>query len=242
MAEPWRTGIVTKIINETPSTRRFWIEVPDLISFDFKPGQFVTLDLPIHEKKNKRWRSYSIASSPDGTNSFELIIVRLEGGLGTAYLFDEIMEGSELLLRGPQGVFVLPENLDRDIFLICTGTGIAPFRSMVQHIHRYNIPHRNLYLLFGCRYVCDCLYGPELKALEEDLPGFNYLPTFSREPAENPLVRSGYVHSLYQQILETEKRPAYFYLCGWKEMINEAKQRILELGYDRKDIHLELYG
>jgi len=36
--------------------------------------------------------------------------------------------------------------------------------------------------------------------------------------------------------------PAYFYLCGWKNMIDEAKQRILALGYDKKDIHLELYG
>ena len=81
MLEPWRTGIVTKIIDETKATRRFWIQIPEVESFDFKPGQFVTLDLPIHEKRNKRWRSYSIASSPDGTNIIELVIVQLEGGL-----------------------------------------------------------------------------------------------------------------------------------------------------------------
>jgi ferredoxin-NADP reductase len=110
MLEPWRTGVVTKIINEASNTRRFWIEIPEVESFNFKPGQFVTLDLPIHEKKNKRWRSYSIASWPDGTNVIELVIVLLEGGLGTTYLFNEVKEGSELLLRGPQGVFVLPGN------------------------------------------------------------------------------------------------------------------------------------
>jgi ferredoxin-NADP reductase len=37
-------------------------------------------------------------------------------------------------------------------------------------------------------------------------------------------------------------KPAYFYLCGWRNMIDEAKQRILDLGYDKKSIHLELYG
>lgn len=172
MLEPWRTGTVTKILDETPSTRRFWIQVPEVETFDFKPGQFVTLDLPIHEKKNKRWRSYSIASEPDGTNIIELVIVLLEGGAGTTFLFNEVTEGSELLLRGPQGVFVLPETLDRDIFLICTGTGVAPFRSMVHHINRYNIPHKNLYLIFGCRKVNDCLYGQELKNLERDLEQF----------------------------------------------------------------------
>ncbi len=242
MPEPWRTGIVTKILDETPTTRRFWIQIPEIENFDFKPGQFVTLDLPIHEKKNKRWRSYSIASSPDGTNVFELVIVRLEGGLGTAYLFEHAAEGFELVLRGPQGHFVLPETIDRDIFWICTGTGIAPFRSMVQHIHRFNIPHKSLYLMFGCRHVSDCLYGPELKSLEDDLPGFYYLPTFSREPEENTLVKRGYVHSLYEEIIQQPPSPAYFYLCGWKQMIDEARQKITALGYDRKDIHLELYG
>ena len=151
MAEPWRTGTVIRIEQETPNTRRFWIQVPELERFDFKPGQFVTLDLPIHEQKNKRWRSYSIASWPDGTNIFELVIVLLEEGLGTPYLFREIKVGSELILRGPQGVFTLPSPLEKDLFLVCTGTGIAPFRSMVQYIKLHDLPHRDIHLIFGCR-------------------------------------------------------------------------------------------
>jgi len=105
--QPWRTGKVIRIENETPSIRRFWIEVQDTTDFNFIPGQFVTLDLPIHEKINKRWRSYSIASWPDGSNIFELVIVLLEGGAGSTYLFNEINVGSNLQFRGAQGVFVL---------------------------------------------------------------------------------------------------------------------------------------
>jgi CDP-4-dehydro-6-deoxyglucose reductase len=44
MLEPWRTGTVIKIENETSSTRRFWIQVPEITEFSFEPGQFVTLD------------------------------------------------------------------------------------------------------------------------------------------------------------------------------------------------------
>src|SRR6186997_1818687 len=116
--QPWQTGTVIRIEKESSDTNRFWIETPGIDKFDFIPGQFVTLDLPIHEKVNKRWRSYSIASWPDGTNVFELVIVLLEGGLGTQYLFNEVSVGSELILRGPQGVFVLPPVIDRDLFLI----------------------------------------------------------------------------------------------------------------------------
>src|SRR6476660_3536012 len=147
MLEPWRTGKVIKIEDATPTslTKRFWIQVPEVENFNFKPGQFVTLDLPIHEQKNKRWRSYSIASWPDETNVFELLIVLLEGGAGTTYLFNEIKEGSELTLRGPQGVFTLPDPIEKDLYFICTGTGIAPFRSMVNHIKLHSVPHKNIY-------------------------------------------------------------------------------------------------
>lgn len=242
MLQPWRTGVVIKIKEETLLTRRFWIQISEIDSFDFIPGQFVTLDLPIHEKKNKRWRSYSIASWPNGTNIIELVIVFLEGGLGTTYLFDEVREGSELLLRGPQGVFVLPQAIDRDLFLICTGTGIAPYRSMLHHIKHNKIDHRNVYLIFGTRYFKDCLYYQELKELEKEIDNYFYLPTFSRETEDNKALRKGYVHSVYEEIVSGEKPAAYFYMCGWKNMIDEAKERILGLGYDKKDIHLELYG
>lgn len=242
MLLPWRTGKVIRIEDATPFTRRFWIEVPELEVFDFKPGQFVTLDLPIHEKKNKRWRSYSIASWPDGSNVFELIIVQLPGGIGTAYLFDEVKVDSELLFRGAQGVFTLPETIEKDLFFICTGTGIAPFRSMVQYIYQNNIPHKNLYLIFGCRMKSDFLYADELLELQEKLPSFKYLPTCSRETGDDPALRKGYVHAIYEEIINSLKPEANFYLCGWKNMVDEAKQKIIALGYDKKDIHLELYG
>ena len=245
MLQPWRKGIVTRIEQETYNTRRFWITVPEIESFDFAPGQFVTLDLPIHEKPNKRWRSYSIASWPDGTNTFELLIVILEGGLGTTYLFNEVFEGSELTLRGPQGVFTLPQELSKDLYFICTGTGIAPFRSMVHHIQRHSIPHENINLIFGTRKREDLVYLEEMRRLEGEVEGFHYLPTLSREAWDGCC---GYVHAVYENLVhqkmngDAEPPPAQFYLCGWRAMVDEAKQRILKLGYDKKDIHLELYG
>lgn len=255
MLQPWQKGEIVRIENETNSTRRFWIQLPETDVFDFKPGQFVTLDLPIHEKPNKRLRSYSIASWPDGTNIFELVIVMLEGGAGTHYLFNELTVGSELRLRGPQGVFVLPEIIDKDLFFICTGTGIAPFRSMSYHILNHNIPHGDIYLIFGCRKFGDALYRDELAELEKKLTGFHYIPVFSREVPDNgdKIIRTGYAHVVYEEICRNNikisiadetalVKPASFFLCGWKNMIDEAKQRIQSLGYDRKSIHQELYG
>lgn len=246
--EPWRTGTVIRIEDETYNTKRYFIQVDDLESFDFKAGQFVTLDLPIHEQKNKRWRSYSIASWPDGTNIYELLIVLLEGGAGTTYLFNEVKVGSELIFRGPQGVFTLPEKIEKDIFFICTGTGIAPFRSMLNYLKLHKLSHKNLYLVYGCRTQKDLLYYHEMKALENEINHFYYLPTLSRETWDG---HTGYVHNLYEEICKknneaceniSDLKPVEFYLCGWKFMIDDARKKIADLGYDRKCIHLESYG
>lgn len=236
--QPWRIGKVIRIENETDDTRRFWVEVPELSSFDFIPGQFVTLDLPIHEKPNKRWRSYSISSWPDGTNIFELVIVLDKIGAGTPYLFNEVSVGSELSFRGPQGVFTLKEPLDEELVLICTGTGIAPFRSMIHHIRNNNIPHKNIYLVFGCRTKASLLYYEEMNNLQKEIIGFKYIPTLSREQWNG---HCGYVHNVYESLF-IDRRSAKFYLCGWKGMIDEARARITDMGYDKKLIHYEIYG
>ncbi len=236
--QPWIIGTVIKIEDETNDTKRFWIQVPSLDKFDFLPGQFVTLDLPIHEKSNKRWRSYSIASWPDDTNVFELLIVLNPSGTGTPYLFNEINVGSEITLRGPQGVFTIPQNLEKELFLICTGTGIAPFRSMVNFIFQNNLPHKKIHLIFGTRTKNNLLYFEEMKKLENDFKDFYFHPTLSRDDWEG---EKGYVHAIYERLCKS-KPDAQFYLCGWKNMIDEAKSRLIELGYDKKDIHLEIYG
>ena len=247
MLQPWLKCVVIKTEDITHSTRRFWIQVPELEKFEFEPGQFVTFDLPIHEQRNKRWRSYSIASAPDGSNIFELVIVLMEDGLGTPHLFNDVTVGSELMVRGPQGKFTMPPVLDKDLYLICTGTGIAPFRSMVHHIHQQQLPHKNIHLVFGCREFKDSLYEAELKQLENKLPGFYHHPCFSRELVVGPGQYSGYVHACYTELVEKHKGmtgaipEANFFLCGWKNMVDDAKKRILALGYDKSAIHLELY-
>ncbi len=238
MTLQWQTGIVKQIEQATPNTRRFWVELPEVEMFSFKAGQFVTLDLPIHEQRNRRWRSYSIASMPDKSNIIELVVVHVEGGAASKYIFNDIKVGSVFTLRGPQGVFVLPDRIEKDIYMISTGTGIAPFRSMLHYINYHQIPHKEINLIFGTRTREDLLYADEMRELEKMMPAFTYRPTLSREEWEGD---TGYVHSIYKKLC-VNKKPSMFMLCGWRAMIDEAKERILKMGYDKKDVHIEIYG
>ena len=156
-------SIVTNILIESENVKRYFFKVSDEVSFDFKPGQFVMLNLPIASKYTNR--SYSIASPPYGNNTFELAIVLNPKGLGTPYLWENIEVGSRIDVSKPLGKFNLEIPIVEDLCFIGTGTGIAPLRSMILHILNNNISYKNIYLIFGNRWEKEILFSGLLPVL-----------------------------------------------------------------------------
>ena len=245
----WKTGRIIRIQSVTSTTRRFWVQVDAEETVAFKPGQFITLDLPIAEKRNQRLRSYSIANNPDNTNILELCIVALEGGAASHYLFNEATEGTELTFKGPAGVFTLPETIqpEEELVLICTGTGVAPFRSMIRDLKVSNrLPHK-LHLIFGTRYASGILYREEFENLAREEDWFDYSVSLSRDEQLSDLqvefeLTPGYVHRLVEEHYGTPAENRKFMICGWSAMVDEAAERLLNLGYQKNQIRFELYG
>lgn len=241
MPTTWHSGIVRKIEMLSPDVRGFQVEVPAAQSIDFQAGQFVTMDLPIGEKRLQRWRSYSIANAPDGSNRLEFCIVRSTEGLGSKYLFEAVEVGSELRFKDPDGGFVLPEKIEKDLVFVCTGTGVAPFRSMILDLQKSGKPHRGIHLIFGTREESGILYRAEFEQLARSVPGFRYDIALSRQA--DWAGWKGHVHQVYLQQYATPRADVDFYLCGWSNMIDEAVANLLlRLGYAREQVHYELYG
>ncbi len=243
----WYDSKVIRIEQASPNTKRFWVEIPELEQFSFKAGQFVTMDLPLGEKRLQRWRSYSIANAPNGGNVLEFCIVNLEGGIASNYLFNEVTEGSILRFKGPDGTFTLPETIEKDLVLLCTGTGVAPFRSMLLDVLNKGQAHRDIHLIFGTRYANGILYKDEFEKMVTELPGFRYSVALSREmefPKWNTAeIRSGYIHQIYIERYSKVRPDVVFYICGWSKMIDEAVANlVLKLRYDRTQVRYELYG
>jgi ferredoxin-NADP reductase len=232
----------------TPQTRLFTFKLLGDEVFSFKAGQFITFDLPVHEKRLYRWKSYSLANAPDNTNHFELCIVKNEGGLGTTYLFDQIIIGDKLKFKGPEGSFILPENRPETICFICTGTGIAPFRSMLWDICQQPVKASAIRVIFGTRKMENVLFLDEWRELVKLLPDFQVHIALSRDE-ELPLIKEkniffykGYVHQIYQHQKLFDAKEPIFYLCGWRNMIDEAQKNLLNLGFPSSHIQTELYG
>jgi len=230
-------GVVESVINLSPSVKHYTVSVNDKADFDFEPGQFVIISFPGIQHQFP-YRSYSIASAPM-TNHFDLCVVLKEDGAASPILFEKAV-GDSIRFSAPQGKFVLPdETAGKTFCFICTGTGVAPFRAMIQHLISKQLPFEKIILIFGGRKQEDLLYREEFESLAKTDARFEYYPVLSREYWDG---YQGYVHQIYLN------KPAYtgqanmlFYICGWSEMVREAKNNLKEMGYSRKEIKFELF-
>ena len=117
---------VTEIIQYANDIKLFRVAFDGLKELEYLPGQFFMLSKEgfNNEKGFPIKRAYSIASSPENKNSIEFCLKK--EGIFTTMMFD-IPVGTELILEGPSGSFVLnEEHKKKEIVFLASGSGIAP--------------------------------------------------------------------------------------------------------------------
>lgn len=216
-------------------TRHIEFFFPPGTDFDFIPGQFVSVRYP-HDGKLIR-RAYSIASPPAFKDHIDLCLKLVHDGVVTPWLWT--FKGDEQIqIQGPYGKFILPGEIDFDPVFVATGTGIAPFRSMI-HTLLKNGFERKLMLLFGVRYENMIPYTEEWLALKERYPNFIYIPTISR-PSAGWKGEQGYVQTKVEKFFGSPEGKRV-YICGLNEMIQAVKEACLKTGYAPAQIFYERY-
>lgn len=216
----------------TPRNKHLRFRLPEGKKLVFKPGQFAQMFIP-HAGKTRR-TSYSIASPPTHTDFFELCVTLVDGGVSSTYLHN-MKVGDQIQAMAPLGTFTLAKD-ERDSVFIATGSGIAPFRSMVHYLVETGSP-RKLYLLNGNRYEDDIIYRQEWEGLSQRNPNFKYMFTLSR--AQWPGAK-GYVQDKIEEFVP-EPKAKDFYICGLVKMINAVQEKLLSLGVPKEQIHYERY-
>lgn len=215
-----------------PNTMHFEFEALDWDAA-FVPGQFLSLTQRIGE--DEFTRAYSIASPP-GDRRFALCANLVPDGRFSPFLFG-LEPGSEIDFKGPYGAFILRRPVSDSIF-VATGTGIAPFRSML-HARLAEHTDREFTLIFGVRHEHGLLYHDEWVAMARRFPNFRYVPTLSR-PTHTWTGATGRVHSHALEALG-ERRDVDIYICGLREMVDELRAKLKEIGVDRKRLIYEKY-
>lgn len=245
MPAQWIEASLTQKIQLTLKVCHLEFALIEKQTLPFTAGQFVTMDLPIGDKRLQRWRSYSLANAPDESSHIAFCIGQVPNGAASNWLCSR-EPGTVVRFKGPEGTFTYPESRPDTVVMICTGTGVAPFRSMLLDLDRQGWPeHDTIHLIFGSRTMEDLLYVEEFLDLMQRRPNFRYTAALSRltAPVTSPWISSGYVHKVYQQLYTDSTADILFMLCGWQNMIDEAVATLItKMGYSRKNISYELYG
>jgi CDP-4-dehydro-6-deoxyglucose reductase len=195
-------------------------------SIAFKAGQFISFEVHQEGKKIPLTRPYSIASSPSRKDTVDLLLNLVPGGPGSTYLFS-LQPGDRTQFKGPAGAFYLHEDHGRDHLFVATGTGIAPFRSML-----YTLCERQsssaITLVWGVRHQRDLYYQDELDALVCAHSNFRYIMTLSR-PGEGWPGEVGRVTRYIDQSVASVQNLAV-YLCGNSGMLQDVTEVVRKKG------------
>jgi ferredoxin-NADP reductase len=225
-------------VSLSEQTKHLEFEMLGMPRFGFVPGQWLSL------KANKPdgeeiTRAYSIASPPSDDNRFALCLNRVQDGFMSNLLCD-MKEGAELSCQGPFGDFILRPPM-RDTVFIATGTGIAPFRSMLHWLLAGEPRHQGhqFWLVFGSRHEKDIYYHEEFLQLAGEHANFHYLPTLSRGGPDWTGLRA-YVQEHVPDIVR-DRSDLRAYICGLDKMIKANRELLKSLGWDRKSILYEKY-
>ncbi|MBX9682505.1 MAG: ferredoxin--NADP reductase [Hyphomicrobium sp.] len=210
-------------------------------SLRFECGQFVMLGLEVDGRPLTR--AYSMVSTSYDEH-LEFLSIKVADGPLTSRL-QHIVPGDNVLIgRKPTGTLVI-DNLrpGRVLYLLGTGTGLAPFMSIIRNPETYE-RFEKVVLVHGCRLVSELAYGDRIMS---ELPtdefigdsirkSLIYFPTVTREPFRNrgrinDLMASGQLFTeLGLPSLAADKDRVM--LCGSPEMLRDLKQFVLDRGFN----------
>ena len=203
-------------------------------AFEFNAGQFVNL-----QRADGLTRSYSIANTPQQSNTLEFHIRSLAGGKFSAWLHDELKVGDTIAVSEARGhCFYLPERREQGLLLVGTGTGLAPLAGILTDAlaHGHSGP---IYLFHGSRDVEDLYRSDELRQLAELHQNVHYFPCLSGNHVPEGFMR-GRVNDVVLAALADLKAWRVF-LCGHPDMVQQMKKMTFLKGAASADIYADAF-
>jgi CDP-4-dehydro-6-deoxyglucose reductase len=195
------------------------VQLPANVNVRFRAGQYVEFIL-----RDGSRRSYSMANAPHNLGtppSIELHIRHMPGGKFTDHVFGALKEKDILRMEGPFGSFFLREESDKPLVLLASGTGFAPIKALIEHMHHLG-SIRPVRLYWGARRQPDLYMEDWIPTAKTLLPQLEYVPVLSDATPEDAWTgRTGFVHKAV--MADYPDLSGYqVYACGVPIMVESA--------------------
>ncbi|MEK6984616.1 MAG: FAD-dependent oxidoreductase [Nanoarchaeota archaeon] len=220
---------------ETPDVRSIKLSF-DSNKFDFKPGQYMIVELDVDDPENGNTRPLSIASSP--TEDFLLFSTRISQSL-FHQKFNSLKIGDKVKTKGPMGIFVLKEDAKEIVFL-GGGIGITPFRGMIKYACDKKLPTK-MTLLYSNRAPADIVYKDEWPGFEKQNPNFKVVHTIT----DNTTGWGGRTGRINEDMIRefcSDINNTLFYICGPPKMVEGLSQLLKTMKMPQQNIKMEKFA
>ncbi len=231
--------IVVDIKEETSDVKTFTLEsikdssTPHLVPF--KAGQYITIYLNINDMLVTR--AYSLSSAPSLANKdiYKITIKRVENGLVSNYMLDEIKVGDKIDISRPAGDFGYNPIIDEEnVIAVAGGSGITPFMSLAYAILD-GIYNCNLTVFYSVRKYEDIIFKKEIEEINKKKKNVKFIITLTREE------KDGYLngHISKEMIEPYIKEFNTVLMCGPKELYRSMNEILNEFNIPRKAVRYE---
>lgn len=224
---------VRAVVEETHDTKSIVFEVPEALAeqFRYRPGQFLTLRLPIEGRHVPR--CYSMSSAPALDDGLRVTVKRVDKGRGSNWVCDRVRAGDTIELLPPAGLFS-PRELEQNFVLMAGGSGITPVFSILRTVlgrHRGQVA-----LFYANRDERSVIFHKELRQLAAEYPERLQIVHWldSVQGAPSPKQLSSWARPWVAQAGQA-------FICGPGAFMDAARAALLDAGMPAERVHVERF-
>jgi len=227
------------VIPEIPETASFTFRAPSGALFDFLPGQFLTLEIPV--PGGPVHRTYTISSSPSRPRSITITAKAQTDSVGTRWMLDHLKPGVRIKALGPAGLFSHVNHPAAKYLFISAGTGITPMMSMTTWM--FDLGNEPDIVFINCaRRPGEVIFRERLEHMASRVPGINLHWVVKQPDRYAPW--TGY-RGTFNQLMLGLMAPDYLerdvFCCGPEGFMQSVREALQGLGFDMDRYHQESF-
>lgn len=240
---PWRDDELLEcamVVPETPDTATFTFRAPSGAWFNYQPGQFITLDLPVPGGNVQR--TYTISSSPSRPLSISVTVKAQAGSIGTRWMLDHLRPGMRIRGYGPAGIFSFVRHEASKYLFISAGSGITPMMSMTTWAwDSGEMP--DIVFVHAARSPSEIIFRQRLEGMADRVPGLQLRFTIEgTDPFRNWHGYQGRLNQIMLGLMAPDYLEREVFCCGPEPFMQAVRDMLVALGFDMDRYHQESFG